>query len=455
MWRYKLFGDPPPCFHFHAAPCGTHHDKTYELVGSSMTWGEADARVGELSRYADDTYACRTTTAEPPTKPATPSPNPLDSTPPTGPTGPTGPAEEPPGPTGPPPRVLSRFGVFCEPKTIVVGESASCTARGEYSDEHKNLILTGAAAWPKGGPTVRGEKPGPITVIASLEGASDTATVTVIEKDDSKKPSDGKGEGTDFNPTDKTQEPNQPGTGGPLDVPVKPPSPETPTGGGGPAGGPSGPSGPSAPGGLGGTGSTVVGGASVPPPTTGPAGPVAPPYPLPPLIGPPQRPGVRGPYRPPIPGGGPGPKPPTTAGVTPTTTTTLPPARTPPTTLPPAKTPPGAQDVDLSGTWHATYSAPFLGNLRFTMTLSRVAAGKWQGPLDYVVVDCPEMSFKTQATLQATGVGKVRLTYNTPAKDCPRYVGKIGAGAQQADGTYTSSQITFGVSPNTVTYTRK
>jgi hypothetical protein len=75
--------------------------------------------------------------------------------------------------------------------------------------------------------------------------------------------------------------------------------------------------------------------------------------------------------------------------------------------------------------------------------------------LDYVNVDCPELSFSTLATLQATDAGKVHLTYNSPAKECPRYVGKITAGAQQADGKYTTSQITFGASPNTVTYTRK
>jgi hypothetical protein len=453
VWRYKLFGDPPACFHFAAAKCGRYGPPTYELVGSNMTSGEADSRIAQLSTYFRNEYGCGVTTATTPTSPS--GPTGPTTTDPTDPTKPTPPEPEPPGPTGPAARTLTRFGVSCQPTTIVVGESASCRATGEYSDNPgKYVDLTGTAAW-KGGPNLRGERAGSFMVAASLEGASDIATVTVLEKDDSGKSSGGQGAGGGYNPLDPSQEPNQPGTGGPLGTEVKPPSPETPTGGGGPAGGPSGPSGPSAPGGLGGTGSTVVGGTSVPPPTTGPAGPVAPPYPLPPLIGPPQRPGVRGPYRPPIPGGGPGPKPPTTAGVTPTTTTTLPPAKTPPTTLPPAKTPPGAQDVDLSGTWHATYSAPFLGNLRFTMTLSRVAAGKWQGPLDYVVVDCPEMSFKTQATLQATGVGKVRLTYNTPAKDCPRYVGKIGAGAQQADGTYTSSQITFGVSPNTVTYTRK
>jgi hypothetical protein len=113
------------------------------------------------------------------------------------------------------------------------------------------------------------------------------------------------------------------------------------------------------------------------------------------------------------------------------------------------------QGVDLSGRWYATYSAPLVGDWRYTMSLVRVAAGKWQGPLDVVNVSCPELNYKTEATLQATGVGKVRLTYNTPDKDCPRHAGRLRAGAQQADGTHTSSQITFGVSPNTVTYTRK
>ncbi len=80
----------------------------------------------------------------------------------------------------------------------------------------------------------------------------------------------------------------------------------------------------------------------------------------------------------------------------------------------------------------------------FTLTLSRVATGKWQGPLDYVGVDRPDRSFKAQATLQATGPGKIRLTYSSP-KDGP----------QQADGTYTASQLTFGSPPSNVTYTRK
>ena len=107
----------------------------------------------------------------------------------------------------------------------------------------------------------------------------------------------------------------------------------------------------------------------------------------------------------------------------------------------------GGTDIDLSGTWYATYREPFTGyNFRFTLTLSRVAPGKWQGPLDYANVDRPDLSFKTTATLQATGVGKVHLTYVAPQN--------MG-GAQQSDGTYTSSQITFGDSANHVTYTKK
>ncbi|MBI5674307.1 MAG: PASTA domain-containing protein [Nitrospirae bacterium] len=62
VWRYKLIGDPPPCFHFVAAVCGSPRYNNpangYELVGTGMTWGEADARIGELSRYFDDAYGC-------------------------------------------------------------------------------------------------------------------------------------------------------------------------------------------------------------------------------------------------------------------------------------------------------------------------------------------------------------------------------------------------------------
>jgi hypothetical protein len=63
VWRYKLVGDPAPCFHFVAAGCDnaryTNPRNGYELVGSNMKWSEADERVEELSSYFDDKYGCR------------------------------------------------------------------------------------------------------------------------------------------------------------------------------------------------------------------------------------------------------------------------------------------------------------------------------------------------------------------------------------------------------------
>ncbi len=58
VWRYKLFGDPPPCFHFVAAVMGKYGPPGYEQVGANMTFGEADAEIGRLSRYFDDQYGC-------------------------------------------------------------------------------------------------------------------------------------------------------------------------------------------------------------------------------------------------------------------------------------------------------------------------------------------------------------------------------------------------------------
>ena len=466
VWRYKLFGDPPACFHFAAAKCDTpRYNKPrggYELVGSGMKWSEADARVEKLSRYFNDAFGCLRVAAQPATPPAHPTP-PVT---PVGPVGPTPPLPPLPPPTEEPPqhrkRVLSRFGVSCHPDKIKVGQSASCQATGEYSDKPGVIVnLTGAAAWSPG-PTIRGDSPGSYFARATHEGASDTATVTVMEDekkrptdDGGKKPPDIKGateKGTTFRgqtPGGKPPEPTSSATGG--DQPIEQPGQKSP---------PAGPEGPAP---------ATAGGQ--PPPQQGiqcysektkeyymlPYRPCPSPWMKPPAgTTTASQPPGRAPWQ----GLVPGRRTPGTGTETPPQKPSAPPPTTPPTTLSPPKTPPttpgsGVQGVDLSGTWHTTYNAPLLGNLRFTMTLSRVAAGRWQGPLDYVVVDCPEMSFKTQATLQATGVGKVHLTYNTPAKECPRYVGKIGAGAQQADGTYTSSQITFGVAPNTVTYTRK
>jgi hypothetical protein len=425
VWRYKPFGRPPECFGFDEAPCTSprHNNPRngYELERPNMTAYEAVALATKLSSFYDDKYGCRSKAAEPTTTTTTTLPPTTTTT-----TSTTTTTLPPP----PPPRVLSRFGVFCEPKTIVVGESASCTARGEYSDEHKNLILTGVAAWD-GGPTIRGERPGSFRVTASLEGASDTATVTVIEKDDSGKPSDGKGEGTDFDPTNVKHDPNQPGTDGPFDTPVTV-TPGGPTDGQ-PAGGEKTPK-DGKPGGR--PPAPVV--PYRPPTTTNTT--------LPPRRPPPIayrcrnrstgawepsatacEPIVRGPKRPP-----------TTTTTLPrpkTPTTTLPPAKTPTTTLPPAKTPGSGGQTnydDLSGTW---YYSDVTSRIRQTMTLSRVAAGKWQGPLDRIFLGKP--SYTSQVTLQLVsggfGGGKLRLTWNSPS------------GFVQLDGGYTGSQMTFNI----------
>jgi hypothetical protein len=445
VWRYKLIGDPPSCFHFWAKPCGTYVSPGYELVGQNMTWGQADARVGELGRYYTDAYGCRVAAAQPSTTtttlpPITRLPLPPSSLPP--------PSEEPPQSLR---RVLSRFGVVPDKVTLTVGESRSFKAYGVYSgsDPDKPVDLTGKAIWSPGR-VFTAKEPGEYIVTATFEGASDTATVIVEDEkkgstnDGGKKP-DIKGateKGTTFQGQTPGGKPSEStsgaaGDGQPIDQPgLEPPAGTEPSTAG--------------TGGLAGSG--VGQGVMCYSEKTKEQywmqmGPCPPPWMKPPAgTTTASRPPGRTPWKGLIPG-----------RETPGTGTELPPHKpsAPPAKIPPTTPGSGGQEVDLSGTWHATYSAFPLGNLRFTMTLRRVAAGKWQGPLDYVVVDCPEMSFKTQATLQASGVGKVHLTYNTPAKECPRYVGKIGAGAQQADGTYTSSQITFGSPPNTVTYTRR
>ncbi len=76
VWRYKLIGDAPACFHFHAAPCASYPSRDgYELVGQNMKFSEADARIGELSRYYSDQYGCE---AVAPPKPEEPPPPPAE-----------------------------------------------------------------------------------------------------------------------------------------------------------------------------------------------------------------------------------------------------------------------------------------------------------------------------------------------------------------------------------------
>jgi hypothetical protein len=100
---------------------------------------------------------------------------------------------------------------------------------------------------------------------------------------------------------------------------------------------------------------------------------------------------------------------------------------------------------DLTGTWVAAYREPLSGQgFHFQLVLGIAAANRWQGTLDYVFVNRPDLSFRAQATVQVSNAGRVRLSYQDPRR-----------GAQQVEGTYTRSQMTFGGSANRITYTRK
>jgi len=61
VWRYKAFGDPPPCFLFNIAACGTaayDGNARYERVGQNMAKLEASVLMSRLSRYGGDAYGC-------------------------------------------------------------------------------------------------------------------------------------------------------------------------------------------------------------------------------------------------------------------------------------------------------------------------------------------------------------------------------------------------------------
>ncbi len=61
VWRYKSFGDPPECFNILTAECDSTKyagKPKYELVGSGMTWGEAQLRAYVLSPYKGNLYGC-------------------------------------------------------------------------------------------------------------------------------------------------------------------------------------------------------------------------------------------------------------------------------------------------------------------------------------------------------------------------------------------------------------
>lgn len=79
--------------------------------------------------------------------------------------------------------MLTRFGVFCSPGQIDQNGTAACKATGEYSNAIGAYVdLTARASW-KNGPIFegKGRRDGSYPVTATLEGASDTATVTVLK----------------------------------------------------------------------------------------------------------------------------------------------------------------------------------------------------------------------------------------------------------------------------------
>lgn len=171
VWRYKLIGDLPQCFHFVAAPNGKFGPPSYELVGANMLQSEADARIQELSRYFDDAMGCRAGPATPPrpppttTTPATPNPN-VPVTPPV----------TPPGPVlGPAARSLGRFGIVPATITVNVGEAVQLRALGVWADSPSTVVdLSLEVRWT-------GQKPQSFTAAAADAGQSFVVTATAMD----------------------------------------------------------------------------------------------------------------------------------------------------------------------------------------------------------------------------------------------------------------------------------
>lgn len=181
VWRYKMFGDPPACFHFVAAQCGKYRHP-YELVGANMTSGQADNRITELSRFFNDGYGCRSvatpTTEEPP---AGPTPNPNTPDPPKPPDATT------PDPPTPKTRTLSRFGILPANPTIKPGQAVQLKAYGVYADAPNDIVEINNVGWSGDKPPIFTAAPGDVGkrfVISATGpgGASDSTTVTVAEE---------------------------------------------------------------------------------------------------------------------------------------------------------------------------------------------------------------------------------------------------------------------------------
>jgi RHS repeat-associated protein len=130
VWQYKLFGDPVGCWHLAAAGCTERRyagRPEYVMVGNNLTRGEADRRIGELSRYFDD-QNCKVPQqkTDDPWGDSSRQPDPLPD-PPIQPQPPSPPPPAPEPPPGPVSR-FSRFGIAPRDSTIKVGETIALKA---------------------------------------------------------------------------------------------------------------------------------------------------------------------------------------------------------------------------------------------------------------------------------------------------------------------------------------
>jgi hypothetical protein len=125
VWQYKLFGDPPPCWHLAAAGCTEPryaNRREYVMVGNNMSRSDADRRIGELSRYFNDMSCRQVPEKEPPV--VTSVTGPVAVAPPVT---PPQPPSEPDPPRGPTSR-FSRFGISPRDSTIRVGQTIALKA---------------------------------------------------------------------------------------------------------------------------------------------------------------------------------------------------------------------------------------------------------------------------------------------------------------------------------------
>jgi hypothetical protein len=100
-------------------------------------------------------------------------------------------------------------------------------------------------------------------------------------------------------------------------------------------------------------------------------------------------------------------------------------------------------EIDLAGNWLAAITESNTGySFKYNLVLQRESAGRWSGPFRLEVAQSPALGFQTNATVEALGAGKLRITYIAQGR------------TQVGEGTYTKDRITFGGSQNTVVFTK-